>query len=426
MRTIKLFRIVLFVLLVQSCSNNETPSDETIIPPKPENSPPEAFDLISIENDSSEVGLMPQLSWQASTDKDGDPIVYDVYLDTNSNPTTKVVADISSSSFTLTERLDRTTHYYWKVVAKDGKGLETESSNVFVFGTRYFNTGVEATSAAAFLGRIDHASVVFNNKMWVIGGYDGSSYRNDVWYSTDGVLWEQATEDAAFSPRKEHASVVFDNKLWVIGGAVEGNPTRLNDVWYSNDGISWTLATANTAFPAVSGHSSVVFENKLWVFGGSVDSSLFNNVWSSSDGIIWTQVTVDDTFPIREWHSSVVFDNKIWIIAGLSPSGYEKDVWNTSDGINWIQVSTDAEFSVRVEHTSVVFNNKIWVIGGFSGSCCSDAWYSENGVDWMQAIENSNFSDRHVHSSIVFEDKIWLIGGNNNEPGFLNDVWFLD
>ncbi|MDZ7718756.1 MAG: hypothetical protein U5K72_08075 [Balneolaceae bacterium] len=68
---------------------------------------------------------------------------------------------------------------------------------------------------------------------------------NDVWYSTDGVQWTQATDDAGFEPRVGHKSVVFDNKIWVIGGLqrTDGEDIHFNDVWYSENGIDWTMAT---------------------------------------------------------------------------------------------------------------------------------------------------------------------------------------
>jgi hypothetical protein len=43
-----------------------------------------------------------------------------------------------------------------------------------------------------FPGRCSHTSVVFNNRMWVIGGAlaggeQPSTYTNDVWYSSEVI-----------------------------------------------------------------------------------------------------------------------------------------------------------------------------------------------------------------------------------------------
>lgn len=44
-------------------------------------------------------------------------------------------------------------------------------------------TWTQATPAAGWTGRNNFKSVVLDDKIWVMGGYDGQN-RNDVWYST--------------------------------------------------------------------------------------------------------------------------------------------------------------------------------------------------------------------------------------------------
>jgi hypothetical protein len=137
-------------------------------------------------------------------------------------------------------------------------------------------TWTQATANAGWSARSNHTSVVFDNKMWVIGGWDGSN-RNDVWYSLNGINWTRATANAQWSARVGHTSVVFDNKIWVCGGFPYSN-----DVWYSSDGINWTQATANAGWSARTGHTSVVFNNKMWVIGGHYYSNYLNDVWYST------------------------------------------------------------------------------------------------------------------------------------------------
>ena len=141
-----------------------------------------------------------------------------------------------------------------------------------------------------------HSSVVFNNKMWVIGG----SGKNDVWSSTDGTTWTQVSTGAQFSPRSDYTSLVFDNKMWVIGGSDNGVWPANDDVWSSVDGKTWIQSTAGTKFSARETHTSLVFNNKMWVIGGinyyPPPGSNFlprpdyrNDAWSSTDGDTWTQ-----------------------------------------------------------------------------------------------------------------------------------------
>jgi len=64
------------------------------------------------------------LGWD-SYDPDDDAITYDVYFDTNANPTTKVASNQVENTFNRSN-LSYDTTYYWKVVAKDSKGATTE------------------------------------------------------------------------------------------------------------------------------------------------------------------------------------------------------------------------------------------------------------------------------------------------------------
>jgi leucine-zipper-like transcriptional regulator 1 len=100
-----------------------------------------------------------------------------------------------------------------------------------------------ATAAAAFSARAEHAAVVFNGKLWVIGGYDINSMKNDVWCSTDGVTWNQATAAAAFTPRTQTQALVLNNQLCIVAGNDGG---RAHDMWCSPDGVQWRVAVTAT------------------------------------------------------------------------------------------------------------------------------------------------------------------------------------
>ena len=280
----------------------------------------------------------------------------------------------------------------------------------------------QATTDAAWSARNSHSSVVFDDKIWVLGGYDGSR-KKDVWYSTDGINWTRATTDAAWSARNSHSSVVFDDKIWVLGG-YDGSNSK-NDVWYSTDGINWTRATIAAAWSARDAHSSVVFGDKIWVLGGYDNSSgNKNDVYYSADGINWTRTTTNAAWTARWGHSSVVFDDKIWVLGG-NAGGNKNDVWYSTDGINWTRATIAAAWSARNSHSSVVFDDKIWVLGGFDNSSGNknDVWYSTDGINWTRATTNAAWSARDAHSSVVFGDKIWVLGGNDDSNNF-NDVYF--
>ena len=327
----------------------------------------------------------------------------------------------------------------------DDSGETTEDNGITIDEDSLDDKDFLITENAAFRERAYHTAIVIDNEMKVIAGYDFDSngaklYDDETWSSTDGISWATSLDvKTSYSNRASHASVVFNDKIWVIGGLGpdgNGDVVAHNDIWTSEDGVNWTEIIPQGQYLRERwNHSAVVFENKIWVIGG-IDSNKVrrNDVWSSTDGVTWELVTIDAEFSKRFGHSSVVFDNKIWVIGGFTRSGGEdvflNDVWSSTDGVTWVEETSEAAFPCRTYHYSVVFNDQNNVIGGQSpNSCNNDIWSSSDGVNRTIYKEIPELTVRGGHSSVVFDDKIWIIGGHDDFATPLtckNDVWAFD
>lgn len=62
------------------------------------------------------------LEW-TSADADGDPLVYDVYFGASRSALSLESADQSATTYTVTDPLERNASYFWRVIAKDSKGV---------------------------------------------------------------------------------------------------------------------------------------------------------------------------------------------------------------------------------------------------------------------------------------------------------------
>lgn len=296
-----------------------------------------------------------------------------------------------------------------------------------------------ATDSAPWDRRWDLSSVVYDGKIWIIGGSGSRDRKNDVWYSADGATWTSATLSAPWSGRSGHSSVVYDGKMWVIGGS--GLADLKNDVWYSTNGVTWTSATLSAPWSDGRG-PSVVHDGKIW-FVGSV-----GGVWSSVDGATWTLATLSAPWSIDEdlepedfdWstrggYAAVVHDGKIWVLGGAFGSRsvpdavvWKNDVWYSEDGENWTQATSSAPWSVRSGHASVATDGKIWLIGGvriFEGPSVAfnDVWYSADGETWTAATRSAAWAGVGRHSSVVHDGKIWIMGGFGLTTISGNPVW---
>ncbi len=278
-------------------------------------------------------------------------------------------------------------------------------------------------AAAQWGNRTKQQAVYFNNKLWVIGGKDhpqqGYNYKNDVWSSVDGVTWTQVTANAPWSARGDHSVVVYQNKLWVMGGYNTNNQptitaTYYNDVWSSPDGINWTNVTAKAPWKERAGASTFVFDNKMWVVSGfsctgigptwqgGCMSMQVDDAWYSTNGSTWTQAASGVPLLARSKAGTAVFNGKIYMSGGFGSGGNSQDVIVSSDGAHWSRVTTTSGWGLRSAHQMVVYAGKLWIVGGFAGfSAASDEWVTSDGINWTQAASSVPWTGRIYHSVIV-------------------------
>jgi hypothetical protein len=131
-------------------------------------------------------------------------------------------------------------------------------------------TWQEETANAFFSPRCAVSAVSYNGRIFVIGGYTGglSPVSNQVLSSADGANWIQVNGANSTAPLREGGtSLVFDNRIWYLGGRDYGL-NQSNIVYYSIDGLNW--AQAGTLPEMRSEAAGMVFNDKMWLIGGSV------------------------------------------------------------------------------------------------------------------------------------------------------------
>jgi hypothetical protein len=210
---------------------------------------------------------------------------------------------------------------------------------------------------------------IFNDRMWLIGGKISRSTDpvNDIWSSIDGINWIKEISAAEFAPRHNHQTIVWNNKLWLLGG--ENNGTSFTDLWSSADGRHWTLETDVTKFKLTG--KLVDFKNKLWFIelGNEKNAS-----WSSVDGKSWVQETGNNNV----FADYLRYENTQYSLIKFNGKLIAKFEWATAvseDGIHWIEYEKK---NVYADKILVVSGNKLW--GSHSGM--SRLMVSDDGINW--------------------------------------------
>ncbi|CAE7257921.1 gefF [Symbiodinium sp. CCMP2592] len=121
---------------------------------------------------------------------------------------------------------------------------------------------------------------------YVFGGYDGSSYLNDLWfYGRQANSWtELSPSGTAPSGRSGHAAMWSPaaDGFYVFGGKT-GSSNVNNDLWfYGRQANSWTELSPSGTAPSARSSSYPVWSpaaDGFYVFGGWDGSSPLNDLW---------------------------------------------------------------------------------------------------------------------------------------------------
>lgn len=130
-----------------------------------------------------------------------------------------------------------------------------------------------------------HDSIVINDRLYVIGGWNGDDPSRSVRYApieAGGLAgWVDVTELP--EPIARHAVVYVDGTLYVTGGGYKGG-TQYNTVYYADVNAGGGLSAWDTATDLPTAryyHGAVIHDGKLVVLAGRDNTQTFSSVISS-------------------------------------------------------------------------------------------------------------------------------------------------
>lgn len=256
---------------------------------------------------------------------------------------------------------------------------------------------------------------------------------NEVWSSPDGISWvkELADNHSSFERRHSHATLLWKDKLWIIGG--DWWQQKYNhDVVSSANGINWNIEVSQTPWKDRALLVAGIFQNKMWMVGGQdLDGTprdefvYHNDVWNSVDGINWVQVAADAPESETRWsgrgilNDLVEFKGRMWLVGGgryrddVVGSSFFQEVWSTTDGMIW-KKHTTPPWSGRIWHDVRVFDGKMWLMFGNNNLAnLNETWSTTDGETWIAFNERRNLHPgSHAQGLAVTEDFMLYAGGN--------------
>ena len=397
-----------------------------------ENDNPDMFSLLAPENTSMVIDLTPTFYWEVPIDQDDTRSRsienYFIYYGTGIEDLTVEV--VNSNSFTVLEPLIEDTTYFWKVVARDDDGGETQTE------TWSFWTNSVNSSPTDFILLTPEENQDVNLRptfSWTesndIDLYDEVGYTIQI--GTDPFNLEDVIPPAQID--EENFSVEFDGQDdFIEVGYFEGLDISENYTWIFDvqfyDINSNAMLIENNSFYNTDGYYINYVDGRVWFSlcsdgtcyqYSTTENNFLNDIWYNIqivklDGVMsiyvdGVNVTDEVSYNItpEEDISQYYVSNTESLIIGLNTSGDPQPFSGKIDRLSLWGMALD-EMQVEYYHTTSPSGLEEGIIGYWNfnqgdGDIVSDLSGNENnaslnGTVWVQEEE----SDVGQNNNITF------------------------
>ena len=264
------------------------------------NFPPGIVELVSPLFGDEDIAVNDTLVWHSVTDPDFDAVVYDVYFGTDDQAS--VIASEGQADTIFVPVMEPGTSYFWKVVARDGRGGETES-HLWRFITAFetytdprdnrvykiLNIGGQSWMAENMIYEIPGKEITdsllwYNNK-----AFDGWCYYNNdsaSFGSKYGILYQWGAANAV-CPEGWHLPsyeewLTLTDYLENNGYGYEGSGDDISKALASSSGWQISIIPGTTGYDRAGNNTSGFSALPGGYREGSFSGAGFTGCWWTS------------------------------------------------------------------------------------------------------------------------------------------------
>jgi len=335
-------------------------------------------------DDAVDVQTNQNLSWTASTDPEGDPVTYDVYFGTAASP--PLVASNRTATTYNPGALNLTTHYYWKIVAKDDHTNAT-SSAVWDFHTR---PGTWSTmTSPANTGDLRGVWGVSASDVFAVGSqgdgtggviirYTGGNWTSfsdskfdrwigySVWGTSSTNVWAGGGDFGLSGPWVSDV-LHYTGTTWVEETSIPGGGFSVISDFYG--------PTATTIFGVGTWGGNYWYNGSTWTpFTISTDFQASGAWGNSSSNVYAVGSTIGGVAPFMGRYSGTS-----WASVTVPTSVVLKDVWGSSSSDIYAVGNTGTILRYNGSSWSTVTSPTSSTLNGLWGSSNSDYFAVGNG-----------------------------------------------
>jgi hypothetical protein len=324
--------------------------------------------------------------------------------------------------------------------------VDTLNGNLALNGSNNGTVGSFTDSPSTLpLGRNHMGSAYYNGYMYLVGGTDGTSVFNTIFYAranADGSVGAWTTNTNNYPQSLDDVRVVAVNGyLYIVGGQTVGG-TRQTTVYYgkiNSDGSISAFQTSPNGLPTASASGQIgTYNGYIYLMGGSAVGTEVYYAKINPDGSTAAWATSANALPVATiGNSGGIANGYLYSIGGsnLAGSTVYSAIYYAKiniDGTTSAFAATTVPIPTTLRNaTSVFANGYLYLLGGSTlttSSPTTTIYYAPlaaNGNITTAFTTNSNslLAVRNFASSVFANGYIYELGGSDGVV-FQPTVWY--
>jgi N-acetylneuraminic acid mutarotase len=264
--------------------------------------------------------------------------------------------------------------------------------------------------------RADPTAAVWNNKLYVFGGYyNGSRSVRGETFEYDPILNAWTQKASMPTPRWGSIAIQFDGKIYVMGGECANSSRRggnsANEIydpatnrWETKSAVPSDLANQGLMGVSYRGEIQLFYKNHHYTYNPST------NTYSRK---------ADLPTP-RTWATCAIVDGKIYVIGGYSYR-YPIGATNVCEAYDpstdtWTTRSPMPTRLYGAARENPVIDGKIYVTHGRDSGFHGTVYVYDPSTDRWENRSSSLHPRDGVACGVIF-DKLYIVGGRADDVG---------